>query len=34
MDSKTLMGAVVTVDAICWGALIVFAIHFFTCPMA
>ena len=24
----------VAVDAVCWGALLFFSIHFFTCPAA
>lgn len=26
--------ALVAVDAACWGALLFFSIHFFTCPVA
>ena len=26
--------ALVAADAVCWGALLFFAIHFFTCPVS
>jgi hypothetical protein len=33
LQNRTMMAAVAA-DAVCWGALVFFAIHFFQCPAA
>ena len=34
IGQNRLAAALVAVDALCWGSLLFFAIHFFTCPAA
>ena len=31
MSIKTVRNLAITADAICWGALVFFGVHFFTC---
>jgi len=33
LQNRVMMTAI-AVDAVCWGALVFFAIHFFQCPVA
>ena len=34
MSITAVRNLVIAADAVCWGALLFFAIHFFTCPAA
>ena len=34
IGQNKLATALVVADAVCWGALLFFAIHFFTCPVS
>ena len=31
MSNKTVRNLAIAADAICWGALVFFSVHFFTC---
>jgi hypothetical protein len=34
MSTKTVLNMAIAADAVCWGALLFFAIHFFTCGVS
>lgn len=33
MSISTIRNLAIAADAVCWGALVFFSVHFFTCPV-
>jgi hypothetical protein len=33
MSISTIRNLAIAADAVCWGALVFFSVHFFTCPL-